>query len=355
VTNNYPASWQASIQTPITVNIPPKSGNYAGKTGGYVEVIVTYNQARLFSSVFGTGSIPVTARAVARGAYVTPAASPAVMAIDSTPGDTALSAQNGQVIVQGPGNVIANSNASTQANGSALTTQGVIDVTGSWSGNFSPSPTKTPTTPDPYAFLPAPSKPGNGTLTYNAATKTYDLYPGYFSDLTSIQNNRTIILHQSSSNGNGGIFYLDGANASINFAGQTTIQIASGESGGMMFYVGGSPGNWASLTLAGQGLYQLPGLSTTTSTYQNYLGFLIDQAHGNTQGMSLGGNASGDSFNGFIYAPDSVLTLNGNGLETINHSGVLASQIILKGNNETLTVTYQGSSLPLSRVLALVE
>ncbi len=55
----------------VTVNIPPLSGNFTvAKIGaaanGYAEVIVTWNQQRSFSGVIGSGTIPVSARAVAR-------------------------------------------------------------------------------------------------------------------------------------------------------------------------------------------------------------------------------------------------------------------------------------------------
>jgi uncharacterized membrane protein len=54
------------VTSVVTVNIPPKSGNFVGKAG-YAEVIIQFNQKRNFSSIFGSGSLPVKARAVARG------------------------------------------------------------------------------------------------------------------------------------------------------------------------------------------------------------------------------------------------------------------------------------------------
>jgi Flp pilus assembly protein TadG len=53
----------------VTVNIPPKSGNFVGKSG-YAEVIITFNQKRFFSSALGTGSLEVKGRAVARTEFV---------------------------------------------------------------------------------------------------------------------------------------------------------------------------------------------------------------------------------------------------------------------------------------------
>jgi uncharacterized membrane protein len=54
----------------VTVNIPPRSGDHVSQRG-YAEVLVQFNQSRTFSSIFGSGAIAVSARAVARA---TPAA-----------------------------------------------------------------------------------------------------------------------------------------------------------------------------------------------------------------------------------------------------------------------------------------
>jgi uncharacterized membrane protein len=61
--NGYPNNGTSST---VTVNIPPQSGDHVGQAG-YAEVIVTYNQTRFFSNLWGKSNIPVMARAVARG------------------------------------------------------------------------------------------------------------------------------------------------------------------------------------------------------------------------------------------------------------------------------------------------
>jgi Flp pilus assembly protein TadG len=55
----------------VTCNIPPQSGNYTN-LAGYAEVIITMQQTRYFSVVFGSGTLTVRARAVARGSQVQP-------------------------------------------------------------------------------------------------------------------------------------------------------------------------------------------------------------------------------------------------------------------------------------------
>src|SRR5439155_14685414 len=64
--NDGSAATKAAGTSTVVVNIPPQSGIYTGKDG-YAEVIVTYYQARGFSNLFGSGAVPIVARAVAIG------------------------------------------------------------------------------------------------------------------------------------------------------------------------------------------------------------------------------------------------------------------------------------------------
>ena len=73
--NGYPNDGTVSIITPNATDagnnplhgiwIPPISGDYIGNPD-YAEVAVEWNQYRTFSNIFGSGLIPIRARAVAR-------------------------------------------------------------------------------------------------------------------------------------------------------------------------------------------------------------------------------------------------------------------------------------------------
>src|SRR6516225_12043552 len=63
VTANYGYA-NAVNNVTVTVNQPPQTGNYAANPQA-VEVIVNQPQQRLLSALFGTGPVPITARAVA--------------------------------------------------------------------------------------------------------------------------------------------------------------------------------------------------------------------------------------------------------------------------------------------------
>src|SRR5438874_1369584 len=69
---------------------------------GYVEVVITWNENRLFSGIWGTSKVPVKARAVARGQWLP---SPngvngtGVMALDPTASGSLAPNGNGNMTV----------------------------------------------------------------------------------------------------------------------------------------------------------------------------------------------------------------------------------------------------------------
>src|SRR5262249_49129588 len=57
------------VNSTVTVNIPPLSGDHVGQAG-YVEVIVEQFQQRNFSAIWSSDPVALKARAVARGMWV---------------------------------------------------------------------------------------------------------------------------------------------------------------------------------------------------------------------------------------------------------------------------------------------
>src|SRR5262245_10160054 len=92
----------------ITINIPPLSGDYVGKTG-YVEVTVTYYEKRCFSGIFSSGTIAVQGRAVAQGAAV--AAAVGVLVLDPSSKNAYNANGGGTSTVVGVPVVVDSSNA----------------------------------------------------------------------------------------------------------------------------------------------------------------------------------------------------------------------------------------------------
>jgi hypothetical protein len=330
VTNNYSGS--AGTLGTVTVNTVDTGFSSqtlaAHQKPGFIEVILTYNQPRFFSGMFGSGNYPITARAVAEGALAPPTA--AVMTLDSSPG-VGMSVQNGQIMVNGNGAVISNSSASTRANG-MVTTSGAIEVAGTASGNFSPpATTGVPPQPDPFAYLPPP--PGPFPPQTPPSGNTITLAPGEYT--TDPGGNKNITLQS-------GTYQFDNG---LSTSGNGSIQVASG--GGVLLYIAGG-----SLSLQGNGGITLSPL--TTGTYQ---GMLIFQSRTNTSQMTIGGNGTAISIGGEIYVPDANIKVNGNGSATNLGAGIIADTVTFDGNNSTFNVTFNsgGNNMVGRRVLSLVE
>src|SRR5262249_14119211 len=131
-------------------------------------VIVTYYQGRAFSSFLGTGTLPVRARAVARGAWTDPNVGVIVL---NYSGKGTLSVQGNGAFTETGAKVIVNSNDSSDAhdtgNGTMIAPKfditGGDTITGGGQMITTPIPNNIRTgvhpTPDPLAYLPVPSEP----------------------------------------------------------------------------------------------------------------------------------------------------------------------------------------------------
>jgi hypothetical protein len=191
--NGYNNDGMTSV---VTVNIPPKSGNFVSKAG-YAEVIVQFNQQRGFSRIFGSGHLPVTARAVATGQT----GDVGILILDHHL-QGALEIR-GNVNIQNNGQLYSNSDntnpndaASQGATGSvfvgprvnvtagginvynSLVAQGTVTYTGS--GGLSYFSTLMT---DPLANIPDPTKTGlisHGSVTVSSG----NLQPGIYKNIT---------------------------------------------------------------------------------------------------------------------------------------------------------------------------
>jgi hypothetical protein len=319
----------------VTVNIPPLAGNFVGKAG-YVEVIVTYNMQRGFSAIFGSGTIPVSARAVAQGQSVNGAAAaglPGILLLGNT-GTTLSGVGNGTVSVTdapgytgsggsvyvdstGPNAVSMKGNADTSApsvyiaqSGSAPA--GVSATSGSVNMGATPLA-------DPLAYLPAPSMS-------NAP-------PGI-----SVQNLPTITSNTVLTSNT--IYIAPAGGLSL-----TGNQSITGTN--VMIYV-----PTGSINLTGNGIVNLSPM--TSGPYQ---GVTLFQDPSNSSNSKMAGNGN-LNVTGTIYAPAASLTDTGNGATDVFGSQIIANSLTLKGNG-TVNLQFDpgntGAQVPNVRALGLVE
>jgi hypothetical protein len=374
--NGYTNDGTTSV---VTVNLPPLNGPYQGLPS-YVEVIVTYYQQRAFSGIFGTGALPVKARAVARGAWVDPNVGVLVL---NYSGKGTLNTQGNGAFTDIGGKVIVNSNDPSAAldTGNGTMKAPEFDITGGYAvtggGSMITSPiannilTGVHPTPDPLAYLPVPSAPpaanvltkGNNVApTYNNVTYTlpdgtsqtfnnvYILAPGSYGgpsqpNLPNFTNGDLVILQQASV-GNNGIYYLTSGGFNSNTA---SIIMDSGTTGGIMFYNAGTGINDGFNIAGGSSSY----VNITPPTNGIYQGITLFQARNAPEDVQLQGSGTFNIY-GTFYAADALLKVAGNGAQSNIGSQYVSLDLSITGNGN-VGIVYQGPKVARTRILTLVE
>jgi hypothetical protein len=348
------------VSSTVTVNIPPKSGAFVGQKG-YAEVLITYNQSRFFSAIWGSGTLQVAARAVARGTY-TPA-NPGILILDQTDNNTLDVTASGNVTVTNGGAIDVDSKS---ANGGATCTSTgniVADTINLSDNTYNHSNSGTligtinynqPPTPDPLASVPEPTQPllpnlpsstlallGSGYSTNNGVNdsgnkgNTIDLYPGYYAGI-KVTGNDQIVLHDNP-DGSPGIYYIGSQGLSITNAGGIT-------GSDVMLYSDGT-GN---ISLTGSG-----SMSLSPPTSGPYKGITLFQERSSNKDINITGQGN-MNMSGTFYAAAAKVNITGSG----GYNNTIGSQWIAYRMSVTgsgsFTVNYNGQAIPVRRI-QLVE
>jgi hypothetical protein len=315
----------------VTVNIPPLAGNFIGQAG-HVEVVVTWYQKRGFSAILGSGDLPISARAVARGVSAPGAARvPAILLLGNT-GTTLSGVGNGAISVTNSGgspgigsSIYVDSTGpnavSMRGNGSTTAPSVYVAQTGAAPSGVSASPGTVnmgaPQLPNPMSYLPAPDinnpPPGINVMA-----------------LPPITNN-TVLASNT-------IYIAPAGGLSL-----TGNQGITGTN--VMIYVPSG-----SITMTGNGAVNLSPM--TSGPYQ---GITLFQDPSNSSGDKLAGNGN-LNLTGMIYAPSANLEDTGNGTSDVFGSQVVANSMTMKGNG-TVNVKFDANapSTPPLRDFGLVE
>jgi hypothetical protein len=338
-----------------------QGGPFAGTQipPGYVEVIITFTQERLFSRISGDALLNGGARAVARGTYSP--ASPGILILDPKDNNTLDLTAAGNVTVTGGGSIVVNSNSTN--GGATLTSTGnatanVINLSGpvynrSNTGDLIGTVNyNVPPTPDPLASLPEPSLQTlpvlpqstlntqglnystNNGVNYNGSG-TLDLYPGRYAGI-NVTGSGSVVLHNNS-DGSPGIYSIGSQGFSMTSSG--------GISGSNVLVYSDGTG---SISLTGSG-----SLNLSPPTSGIYAGISIFQERSSNKQISV--TAQGNmSVTGTLYAASAKVTLTAQG----NYSNPFGSQWIAYQLSVTgsgsFTVQYGGTATPV-RSIQLVE
>jgi hypothetical protein len=330
----------------VTVNIFP--ANYSGGPNagqalpaGYAEVTVTYYQQRGFSGVFGSGAIPISARAVAGVLQA-----PAVLLLNSS-GNVLSASNNASLTVNVTGNtsggaVVADSTAANaiSAIGNATLTAPQFIIAGNDTSSQNSTITTDPAAnniqtnanqvPNPLSSLPTPSTSGMSTQSTSALqiNTTMTLLPGVYSGGITISSGAVPAVVTL----NPGTYYMQGGGFSVKGTGTVINDVTPSGSGVMIYNDGG-------------GAISMSGNSTVTLTPETsgpYAGITLFQDPTSASQISIAGNASSTSISGAIYGASANLNISGNGGQI--GSQIIVSTLTLKGNGAA-TVNYNSTSL----------
>jgi hypothetical protein len=324
----------------VTVHIPPKTGTFAGQDG-YAEVIVQFNRERNFSRIFGSGSIAVKARAVARGMEA-PYSGAGILLLDPTGKAAFDNSGGGALAVGGNASVIIDSNNSEGASlsGSAVLKAANIYITGG-SNLTGGAEIKgavsygVPPTPDPLASLPVPDPStmpviSSSTLTYSSGTHT--LSPGVYNGGIVLNSPAQAILTP-------GIYYLNG--------GGLTVTGGAGLTGNQVMIYNNSLDNGDKITISGSGTLKL-----TPPTSGVYAGLTLFQKRTSASPVVLSGG-SNTNLTGTFYAASARVNVSGSSGITLG-SQYISYDLTVSGG-ASFNVVWNPAHVARKRDIRLVE
>lgn len=367
-----------SAASTVTVNVPPSTGPYAGRAG-YVEVVVVMQVQRGFSRVFGSDTLPVRARAVARGAWVSPEAGALLLDYQS---GSSLSNQSSGGFAQIDGPVIVNSNnpSAVVVTGSGSIKATEVNITGGLqlasgstittapqSGNIHVG---THPTPDPLAYLPPPPVPPNGTLNVydiGGGNYFYVLTPGRYLNLPTFNAGDIVMLKQASANSAGGVYYIAGGGLKSEGA---ALFLDPGTTGGVMLYHAPASAGSDRIEIKGR---ENGYVILTPLTSGPYTGLMLWQERSYTEQVRLEGNGL-FSIRGTVYAAGANVEIKGDARDSTgtatgyiyNDEGqrldgysrvgsqIIARNLSLSGHGN-ISISYRAQDTARTRIITLVE
>jgi Flp pilus assembly protein TadG len=315
VTGSYGYANGAS-NVSVTVNQPPSSGNFTS-TPQAVEVIISQSLPRLLSSLFGSGPVVITARAVA----VPNAGTGCVLGLDPIASSTvAVSGSNNLNLLNC--NLYSDSSAAPSLNvsGSATVSANLVGAVGSVSGANSITATngiKTGIRPvsDPYANV-TPAMPSYCDYNNKIQVKgTSSLNPGVYCGDISVNAGATLTL-------NPGIYYFNGANLAV--AGNATVT-----GSGVTLIFTGSGSNWGTATIGSNANVTL---TAPTSGATQGIVMYGDRRMPVGTAFNLEGGGT-QNFGGAIDLPKAALKFSGGNGTTTSCTQIIADTITFTGSS----------------------
>jgi len=302
--------------TTVTVHRPPATGAYSGNNNA-IEVIVTTQQSRLLSSLFSTGNVTLTGRAVALPGNN---GTGCVLSLNLTVAGGVTSKGNSGITLQQCSVYDDSNNSSALVNGGTATIDALsVNVVGQISGgsgittsqgvNVGISPID-----DPYANVVMPTP---GSCDYNNKTykTTLTISPGVYCN--GIQLNAGAVVTMDP-----GVYFID--RGSLQMAGGSTLQ----GTGVTIIFTSSTGSNWADATINGGATLAITAPST---------GPLAGIAMFGDRNMPIdttfkfnGGDTQ--TLGGAVYVPHGTLQYAGGNNANTNCTQIIADNVSFVGN-----------------------
>ncbi|EHK78656.1 hypothetical protein SM0020_06912 [Sinorhizobium meliloti CCNWSX0020] len=327
----------------LTVSTAPGSAGGSNK----VTVELTETHPRMFSSVFGTGTITMKARAVAQ---VTGGSKACVLALSNSASGAVTVTGSTEVLLSGC-SVVSNSNAADaflMKNGSALmstdcvyTVGEAVTTTGLTLTGCSKPVQQVPPTPDPFASVTEPDKlhiqqlPCRDLTYVSNSTYVFDRLASGVEAIRfcgGVDIKGTITLKP-------GLYIIDGDKLTITAGAKLTGQ-------GVTFFFTNS----AAANLLGNGDIDLA--APTSGPFAGLLFFSSRQSAGVVHQIT--GNSE-STLVGNLYAPTGQIDFTGNSTVSGGCTQIIADQVTFTGNSTMETCASPTEEILVGRTVSLIE
>jgi hypothetical protein len=326
----------------VTVNQPPVSGSHTS-TAGAVEVIIRQPQARLFSSLFTSAPLSISARSVA----VANGGLGCVLALDSSASGAATVKGTAAVSLNGC-SLMDNSNSSTALNvsGSSTLSAMSVNVVGSISGTSNITTTQGLTTgaaaaSDPYAGTSFPSFSGCDHHNFSSK-KTETISPGVYCGGMSLNAGANVTL-------NPGIYYLDQGSLQVN--GGATLT----GTGVTIVFTSSTGSDYATATINGGATITLSAPLPSSGLATAGIAMFADRNMPVGTSFKFEGGATQD-IEGALYLPKGDVSFAGGAGTSTSCTQLVGDTITFTGNsNFAVNCTGYGTKPLGSGIAKLVE
>lgn len=322
----------------ITVNVPPKSGNYT-TTSGATEVVISQPQTPSFTAIFLKSPVIITARAVAKAT-----GEGCVLALNRT-ASAAVSAQGSS-----PVNLVNCSLYDNSSNSAALTVGGSaqisalsVSVVGGETGSSNITTTQgnyTGRSPaaDPYAGTNFEEFSGCDRKNFSAKNVT-TISPGVYCNGMKLNAGAAVTM-------NPGVYYIDGGCLCI--AGGATL---SGD-GVTIVFTSSTGSNYATATINGGATVNLTAPKTGPTA-----GIVFFQDRNAPAGLAFKLNGgSTQNFGGALYLSKADVTFAGGAGTTVSGCTQLIGDTISFSGASDFALNCDGSGIkPLGSAATLIE